>query len=280
MANKRKLIIETTNVNKGGGGKTTFTYNRASYLAKKGYKVCVIDGDHSCNLTRSFNINEDIEETIFELFIGKVPGLYPTDKENIDIIPGSPFLTDEATKITKNNNYYMVFSGWISDNYDYLSENYDYLLIDTHNDTSFITANFLAASNINFCLVNPDSNGFEAWLDINEFTNNIKNETRDKFSKRDLVDVQNYLIGNRIDKSKIAKAFISEVQNEENYIGYIPEKALLKETLTSRESIFEKQEIMTPSTYAGHKNFFDHVLNLYNEIEKIEDKLTGQKYIF
>ena len=55
---RRKMTkIYTTNIKKGGVGKTTITFNGAFYLAvKKNKRVLLIDLDDSCNLTKRFRL--------------------------------------------------------------------------------------------------------------------------------------------------------------------------------------------------------------------------------
>ena len=49
------MKIITININKGGTGKSTFSYNFSKWLSSiKHKKVLLIDGDSSCNLTYSF----------------------------------------------------------------------------------------------------------------------------------------------------------------------------------------------------------------------------------
>jgi chromosome partitioning protein len=60
----KKLIC--TN-NKGGVGKTTLAFNLAVSLAKKGYKIVLVDLDPQCNLSRLCLGKEYYEKTLFSL---------------------------------------------------------------------------------------------------------------------------------------------------------------------------------------------------------------------
>lgn len=40
---------------KGGVGKTTLAYNYAEWLAEQNYQVLLIDLDHQCNLTQTYD---------------------------------------------------------------------------------------------------------------------------------------------------------------------------------------------------------------------------------
>ena len=51
------MKIQTTNLDKGGGGKSSQTYNEADWLSRvMGKRVLLIDGARECNLTHSFEM--------------------------------------------------------------------------------------------------------------------------------------------------------------------------------------------------------------------------------
>ena len=59
----RKIVIAN---NKGGVAKTTTVYNLASYFAKKGKKVLVVDCDPQGNLTDALGVDpNEVEYTIY-----------------------------------------------------------------------------------------------------------------------------------------------------------------------------------------------------------------------
>lgn len=44
---------------KGGVGKTTLTFNYGEWLSSKGHNVLLIDSDHQCSLTQTYDIYKD-----------------------------------------------------------------------------------------------------------------------------------------------------------------------------------------------------------------------------
>ena len=108
---RRKMTkIYTTNIKKGGVGKTTITFNGAFYLAvKKNKRVLLIDLDDSCNLTKRFidYYEEPIPEisTVKALFSDVIPvPLQLTD--HLSIIAGYDHL-NEMTKEVEAGEVYM-----------------------------------------------------------------------------------------------------------------------------------------------------------------------------
>lgn len=61
------MQIVTININKGGTGKSTFSYNFSKWLSsRKNKKVLLIDGDSSCNLTYSF---KELGQVLFMMYL-------------------------------------------------------------------------------------------------------------------------------------------------------------------------------------------------------------------
>ena len=52
--------------NKGGVGKTTLGYNVAVKFAEQGYKVCLVDLDPQCNLTRLCLGDQAFQANLFD----------------------------------------------------------------------------------------------------------------------------------------------------------------------------------------------------------------------
>ena len=104
--------------NKGGVGKTTLSYNCSVYFANLGYKVCMIDLDPQCNLTRLAIGEENLENSIFanssNTIFNVIEGIVAA-KSDVDI-------TIKPEKITKNERGLYILRG------DQRLSNYDDLL--------------------------------------------------------------------------------------------------------------------------------------------------------
>ena len=80
-------IISIAN-HKGGVGKTTTVATLGSLLAKRGYKVLMVDLDAQCNLTESF-LKEEPSHSIYDSFLGNIDDTSVQVRENLFILPSS-----------------------------------------------------------------------------------------------------------------------------------------------------------------------------------------------
>jgi chromosome partitioning protein len=125
---------------KGGTGKTTCTTNIGSELARRGFKVLLIDFDPQANLSQGLGIFES-EETIYtSLSRGKPLKIYSLG--NMDIIPSSLDLAGLETELSSKMAREHVLKNAI----EKVKENYDYILIDCPPSLGIMTINCLIAS--------------------------------------------------------------------------------------------------------------------------------------
>ncbi|WP_368661275.1 ParA family protein (plasmid) [Bacillus cereus] len=264
------MKIITVNINKGGTGKSTVSYTFAKWLTQvKKKKVLLIDGDHSCNLSYSFSC--DSPTSILGVFTKENVEIHNVG-ENLDFIRGSEHLEDNTLDLKSKQNNCMLLYMWIADNIEKL-QGYDYMVIDTHNDTSLVTSNFLAVADIVLGVSEPSRNGFRAWLELGETINYLKKELVDIMSRQTYVTATPYLIANKVDHiSNSSKQFIDMAKEQPNYIGMIQKKELLVKTLLEDTSIFEMKEKMSKKEKERHEKFYDHIDEVFTKVIEIADK--------
>ncbi|KXT62781.1 hypothetical protein SGADD02_02255 [Streptococcus gallolyticus] len=51
---------------------------------------------------------------------------------------------------------------WLGDHYDNLAQQFDVIIIDTHNDESLVTANFIAVSDIVLAVSDASKNAYRS----------------------------------------------------------------------------------------------------------------------
>lgn len=265
------MKIITVNINKGGTGKSTISYNLSKYLSgRKNKKVLLVDGDRSCNLSYSFDNLGD--STVADIFNKKTIEIYPIGS-NLDIIQGSKYLEDNSLHLSSRQNNCMIMYSWILDNQERLDK-YDYMIIDTHNDDSLVTSNFLAIADIVLGVSEPSRNGFRAWLELQDTIEYLKSELVDLRSRETYVNAVPYLISNRVDHiGNSSKDFLEISQKDPNYIGMIQKKELLAKSLLDDISIFERQDKMTLKEQNKHESFYTNISIIFDTIIEKADKV-------
>jgi chromosome partitioning protein len=135
---------------KGGCTKSTTCRNLATILAKRGYKVCVIDGDNQASLTDCFGIEkpEELDVTLYHLMTSVImekdlpnKETYIIEKEGVDIIPSSIELSAIEISLVSTFSREYVLKTVI----DQIKDDYDYVLIDSAPSLGLMTVNVLAA---------------------------------------------------------------------------------------------------------------------------------------
>lgn len=274
-----ELLLETRGnvkiismyLDKGGCGKSSHTFNFASYCANVlNKRVLVIDGDRSRNITTTFGIEGKI--TVADIFKTGEFEIYRTSNENIDIICGSEDFTDEKTDIKSASTKYLVFLEWIDANDKFLNENYDFIIIDTHNDVARVTLNLITSSHLIVNTATPDGDSYKA---INDLQILIEEElipkTKLPRSKESVFDAEVAILPNRIpfyglNVSKETKAFLSQLSKFKNVLGLIPDRPLIANSRLHKKSIFELYKEMTPEEKSKKTELIEHVKSVYNEI--------------
>ena len=269
MSKEGIMKIQTTNLGKGGGGKTTDTFNEGDWLARvKGLRTLLIDGAWECNLTRTFDVK--CEKTVYDIFTTGEYEIVPIS-ENLSLICGDERLTDEQLDLASRNNKYLQLFMWFSEHYEELEAQFDVILIDTHNDESLVTANFIAVSDIVLAVSDASLNGFRAWLSLKNFVDFIKSEAIEVITKKSYVKAEPYLIGNKIkyvgnNVTDTCKQFLEVVEEDQAYLGSIQEKELMAKSLVIGQSVFEQHEEMTANQQETHQKFYDNINYVYENI--------------
>lgn len=145
---------------KGGVAKTTTTINLAAALARKGFRVAVVDFDGQCSLTKLLGVKPgtytDIGDHLERILDGQpddpFEGLLAHD-EGFDMVSGNLYMTSRP--LTEGNNAKCLNSrledsatGYYTLRFylDNLRDKYDYILIDTGPTVNMLFYNALAAA--------------------------------------------------------------------------------------------------------------------------------------
>ena len=131
---------------KGGVGKTTSVVNIASFLARSGKRVLVVDMDPQANATSYLGYDKsDIEKSIYNLLLEEAnyKALILFDEETkVSLMPANTALAGaEVELVNLMAREYRLRDGLASFNGDF-----DYILIDCPPSLGLLTINALAAA--------------------------------------------------------------------------------------------------------------------------------------
>lgn len=129
-------IITVVN-RKGGCGKTTTTKNLGYSLAKKGYRVLLVDYDPQCNTTKGLS-KRNYKKTVVDMMRGiDVRRCIYNTRYDMDILPGNQFLASEATA-----------EQIITNQMNLILRDYDFIINDTSPYFNKLTAEILFVTDL------------------------------------------------------------------------------------------------------------------------------------
>jgi len=289
----RMTKIYSTNLEVGGSGKTTITFNGGFFLAEMmGKKVCLLDTDPTLALTNlmmniiSQTYGGDLKEllktieehpdqyTVKAIFEGGNPTpIKITD--NIDFIPGYAKLYDMTGEVTKKYNRKAMYL-WLLKNREQLNK-YDYILIDTHNDESIFTQNALLIADEIIAVAGVDK---IIYTKIDKLINQVE-----EFKTVELVATESgeivslvkanvRVVGNKFSRaSNGKKAFTTEFEEKMNekpdlFIGYFEERKFLETAKLSGEPMTRLAKKKHGQSKSD-KEFFKRTWEIYKKIYKL-----------
>ena len=136
-------IIAVLN-HKGGVGKTTTTINLAAALQQKKKRVLAIDMDGQANLTESFGLSIEEEQTVYGAMKGKYPLPLVETAGGVTVVPSCLDLSAAEAELINEPGRELILNGLIGK----LLENrkFDYILIDCPPSLGLLTLNALTAA--------------------------------------------------------------------------------------------------------------------------------------
>jgi chromosome partitioning protein len=130
---------------KGGCGKTTTAVNLSSYLASKGKKVLLIDLDPQASATTHLGINEDLNNSMYDVLIEDLDLLQlamTTAINGLDLAPADKRLGKAEMELA---NKTVAREAVLKPKVKSQSA-YDFVIIDTPPNLGFLTINAMVAA--------------------------------------------------------------------------------------------------------------------------------------
>lgn len=251
------MNICTFSAIKGGVGKTTLTYNFGEWLASKGFRVLLIDADHQCNLTQTYDIYSS-ENTVANIFTktGNVE-IHPVS-ENVSLIAGYMKLDSIEKELENKSNKDMLLYMWLEDNYEPLNlAKFDFILIDCHPDFATATRNAIAISHSIISPIIPSEHGYNAKFNLEERLNDFRSEVVDYRTRESYITANLLYVANMIKhNTNSSRELLKSLDSETNVIATIPNKELFNRSTLEKfpisKMVHDKQINNDPS----NKKFF------------------------
>lgn len=132
---------------KGGVGKTTTVINLATYLAKMGLKILLIDLDPQANATSGLGVDKlQLNKTIYHGLLEKTPEeelLITTQVDNLHLLPSNADLAGAEVRLAGMTT---GRDRLLAEFLRHSQKNYDLILIDCPPSLGLLTINALVAA--------------------------------------------------------------------------------------------------------------------------------------
>jgi len=239
---------------KGGAGKTTCTTNIGAELARRGYKVLLIDFDPQVNLSEGLGVFE-VKETIYSsLSTGKPLPIIKLG--SFDLIPSDLDLAALETELSSK----MAREHVLKNALEPFKKNYDYILIDCPPALGILSINSLVASD---CIIVPLQAEYFAFRGIDRIIG-VVDQVNTAFNKNI------YLAGVILNAYNPRKKLTQSI--EEELRTYLKDKVLDAKLRTN---------ISLPESQANGKHVLDYDIEsgAVKDFEKIVTELQTKNRI-
>jgi len=232
-------IIAITN-QKGGCGKTTTAINLSAYLAKKGFKVLLIDLDAQSHTSLGLGIEvHRIICSIHDVLVknADLQGIiFPTYLENLDIVPATPMLSGAQLEIADMLGREGILRTAIYKMINTKGYYYDYIIIDCSPSLNLLTINGLAAAKY---VIVPIQTHYFSLEGMKELFNTI-NIVRDRLNyQMQLLGILPTIFDGRTKMSKAILVQIKEYFKEKVFESKIRMNITLAEAAAHKRSIYD-----------------------------------------
>lgn len=156
---------------KGGVGKTTTCINMSAFLAKKGYKVLIVDLDPQGNASTGLGIEKkDILISTYGVLVDEAEpskAIKPSVVENLDVLPSNIDLAGAEVEMVYVSEREFCLKKALTK----VRDNYDFIMIDCPPALGLLTINALTAAD---SVIIPIQSEFFALEGLSQLMNTFK----------------------------------------------------------------------------------------------------------
>jgi chromosome partitioning protein len=224
---------------KGGSGKTTTIINMADGLAKKGYRVLVVDLDHQANATKNAGFDwATLQPTMKEVLLSPDnPPNIPTEQAIVrgphvgfDLLPSHGQLNLAEAFLLAGRQ-----QGRLAEKLREVEDRYDFVLLDTPGSETFLTSMVYAYADEVIVPVEPNAFGYDGMVGVLDSIRTV----REKGLNPKLV-VRGILITLYDSRLSIHNDYVKQIQRRYGSLVLPP---MVKRGVRLQEQINEKKSI-------------------------------------
>jgi len=231
----------TFSASKGGVGKTTMTFNFASYLTQKGFRVLLVDSDYQGNLSSTYESYTN-QNTLYNIFTDgnvEIRSINPL----LSLIPASPHLDElEGVLQSKNNKNFMMMM-WLQDHLKEIQD-YDYILIDTHPEFGTLTKNMIAVSDYVVVPLEPSEYGFiqsKQQFDLRK--KEFREAAEDIRTRESLIEAKVLYLANRVKHNTRSSHEFGQLINQiDDLVAVLNEREVFNSSTMLKTPVFELEQ--------------------------------------
>lgn len=166
------MIVSIGN-EKGGVSKTTVSMVLGVTLAKRGYRVLMMDLDQQCNLTNSMVKPSDVTKTSVDILLQGASveeALIPV--KGLDFVPAGTLLKVADIRIMTERQVDGAFI--LKKELEKVKDRYDFIILDTPRGSGMVTINAFTASDRVLLTTVPEVYAIQGILDVLETIQGIR----------------------------------------------------------------------------------------------------------
>ena len=248
---------------KGGVGKTTTAQNLATGLAKKGFKVLVVDMDSQRNLSSTFNDKGQDIKRLYDVMTGEdIKNCIYKTNQGVFIIYGDDRIANAEKEFIELEAPYIL-----KEKLSEVEGMFDFCIIDTPpKSKSIVVINAMTSSNEVIIPLQANSFSIEGLQKILETFNKVKKVTNHN------VEVKGILLTMYDDRSIFRRGISKQMQQLSEKIQIPIFKTTIRRAVAIEESQSQKQNIFDYNSKSkvaeDYSNFIDEYLQTTNMMNK------------